>query len=61
MPAELNGVVSADDFEKARQYSLDKNSFSLLTAPSDLLQDILFVAMDGLPFFWFGTARSRAG
>jgi hypothetical protein len=49
-------VVSTDDFEKARQYSLDKNSFSLLTAPSDLLQDILFVAMDGLPFFWFGSA-----
>eukprot|EP00282_Hemiselmis_andersenii_P046840 CAMPEP_0172092364 /NCGR_PEP_ID=MMETSP1043-20130122/25400_1 /TAXON_ID=464988 /ORGANISM="Hemiselmis andersenii, Strain CCMP441" /LENGTH=214 /DNA_ID=CAMNT_0012755075 /DNA_START=1 /DNA_END=641 /DNA_ORIENTATION=+ len=52
MPDALKKVMSGDEFEQARLYSLDKNSYKMLEDAAITFKSALFYVMGGLPWMW---------
>ena len=52
IPPTLKSIMSSQEFEASRQYSLDKNSFKMLEDAAGTFKTLFFYVMGGLPFMW---------
>lgn len=52
VPHEIAHGMDAESFEKSRQYSLDKNIFSMFKETVSHVMNTALLVCNGLPFFW---------
>lgn len=57
VPTELNDTLDDETFQKARHYSLDKNSFGFWHGIYSQLEETLILLLGGIPYLW-GLASS---
>uniref|UniRef100_A0A8D8XT19 CAAX prenyl protease n=1 Tax=Cacopsylla melanoneura TaxID=428564 RepID=A0A8D8XT19_9HEMI len=60
VPHQIAHDMDVDSFEKSRQYSLDKNMFSIFKETVSQVMNTVLLCLNGLPYFWFTSEKLAA-